>query len=117
MEIWDRQEIGDACVDPLLASSPLTLRAVAITARVIGDAGSAAPIAGIDVTAEPGCPAGFYRPHDASFAAAKMTGVLLSVRAPMPPNDVGDFEGGAQPITLPAASPPVATDQGGWLST
>jgi hypothetical protein len=31
VEIRDRQEIGDACVDPILASSSLTLWAVAIT--------------------------------------------------------------------------------------
>ena len=81
MEIGNRQEIGDACVDPLLASSPLTLRAVAITAGIIGDARLATVIAGIDVTTEPWRPASFYRSHDASFAAAKMTGVLLPVRA------------------------------------
>jgi len=101
MEVWDWQEIGDACVDPLLASRALTLRAVAVTAGIVRDAGLAALVAGIDVTPEPGCPAGFYRAHDASFAAAKMTDVLPPIRVPMSPKDVGDFEGRAQPIYDP----------------
>lgn len=117
MEIGDRQEIGDASIDPFLASSSLTLWAMTIAAGVIGDAGFAALIAGIDVTAKPGCPAGLDRSHDASFTTAKMTGVLSSVRATMPPKDVGDFEGGTQPATLSVASPPIANDQGDWRST
>lgn len=60
-----------------------------------------------------GCPAGFYRAHDASFGAAKMTGVLSPVGASMSSKDVGDFEGRAQPITIPAASPPAVTDRAG----
>jgi len=116
MEIGNRQEIGDACVDPLLASSPLTLRTVAITAGIIGDARLAAVIAGIDMAAKPGCPASFYRSHDTLFAAAKMTGVLLPVRAPMSPKDVSNLEVGTHPITVPAASPQVANGQVGWLS-
>ncbi len=75
------------------ASRSLALRTVAIAAGIIRDAGYATVVAGIDVTAEPGCPAGFDSTHDTSFAAAKMTGVLSSVGRPMPPKDVGDFEG------------------------
>jgi hypothetical protein len=118
MEIGDRQQIGDASIDPFLASSSLTLWANDdLRQEFIRDAGFAALIAGIDVTAKPGCPAGLDRSHDASFTTAKMTGVLPSVRATMPPKDVGDFEGGTQPATLPAESPPIANGQGDWRST
>ncbi len=113
MKVWDRQEIGDAGRNPLPAGRALALRAVAIAAGIIGDAGPAAVIAGIDVTTKPGCAAGFDRAHDASFAAAKMAGVLSPVGASMSSKDVGDFEGRAQPITIPAVSPPAVTDRAG----
>lgn len=116
MKIGDRQEIGDACIDPFLAGSSLTLRAVAITAGIIGDADSATIIAGLDMAAKPGRPAGLYRPHDASFAATKMADVLSSVRPPMSPKNVRNLEGGTHPIMVPAVSLQVANDQVGWLS-
>ena len=71
---------------------------------------------GIDMAAKSGRPAGFYRSHDASFATAKMTGVLSSVRHPMSPKDVRNLEGGTHSITVPAVSLQVVTDQVGWLS-
>lgn len=70
MEIRHRQEISDTGVDPFLACSSLALWAVTITAGIIGDAGPATLIAGIDMTTKSGRPAGFYRSHDALFAAA-----------------------------------------------
>ncbi|CDM60349.1 hypothetical protein LPU83_pLPU83b_0362 (plasmid) [Rhizobium favelukesii] len=70
-------------------------------------------IAGIDMATEPGCAASFDRAHDTSFAATKMTGVLLPVGATVLPKDVGNFESRSQPTIIPAASPPVAIGQAG----
>ncbi|OWK24477.1 hypothetical protein AJ87_21145 [Rhizobium yanglingense] len=39
-------------------------------------------LAGIDVSTEPWCAAGFDRAHDTSFAAAKMTDVITVVGTP-----------------------------------
>lgn len=93
MKVWNWQQIGDSRIDPFAAGRALTLRAMAIAARIIGDAGFAAIVAGIDVTSKPRCPACFDGAHDASFATSKMTGVLTSVGAPVSSKDVGDFEG------------------------
>jgi hypothetical protein len=113
VKVRDWQQIGDTGRDPLLARRPLALGTVAIAAGIIGDACQATIVAGIDVTAEPRRPASFDRTHDATLAAAKVTGVLSSVGRPMPPKDVGDFEGRAHPIICPAASPPGAIGRAG----
>lgn len=117
MKVGDGQQVGDACVNPFLAGRALALRAMTIAAGIIGDAGPAAIIAGIDVATEPGCSACFNRTHDASFAAAKMTGVVMLAGATMSSKNVGDFESGTHPITIPAASPPVVIDRADWPST
>jgi hypothetical protein len=101
VDVRDRQQIRDTRRDPLVERRPLVLGTVAIAAGIMGDACQATVVAGIDVTAESRRPASFDRPHDATFATAKVTGVLSSVGRPMPPQDVGDFEGRAQ---LPARS-------------
>ena len=103
MEVRDRQEIGDAGIDPFPAGGALALRAVTIAAGIIGDAGRAAVVAGIDVSTEPGCAAGFDRAHDTSFAAAKMTDAITAIGTTMPPKDVGDFKGRAQSLNAPLA--------------
>lgn len=113
VEVRDRQQIGDTGRDPLLARRPLALRTVAIAAGIIGDTCQATVVARIDVTAELRRPASFDRTHDATFAAAKVTGVLSSVGRPMPPQDVGDFEGRAHLTNSPAASPPGAIGRAG----
>lgn len=113
VEVRDRQQIGDTGRDPLLARRPLALRTVAIAAGIIGDTCQVTVVARIDVTAELRRPASFDRTHDATFAAAKVTGVLSSVGRPMPPQDVGDFEGRAHLTNSPAASPPGAIGRAG----
>ncbi|BCG83316.1 hypothetical protein MesoLj113b_68580 (plasmid) [Mesorhizobium sp. 113-3-3] len=51
MKVRDRQQIDDACIDPLLAGRAVALWAMVIAGGIIGDAGPAAIVAGIDVTA------------------------------------------------------------------
>jgi len=54
MEIADRQQIGLARREPILRRRPLTLGAVAIAARVVGDAAVPAIFAALDMPAERG---------------------------------------------------------------
>ena len=52
VEIGNRQQLGLPRGEPRGAGSPLALRAVPVAAGVIGDAGRAAVVAGLDVAAE-----------------------------------------------------------------
>ncbi|MBB4112762.1 hypothetical protein FHT80_002081 [Rhizobium sp. BK226] len=87
---------------------PLPARQLPITesahkAEIIGDASHAAVIAGIDVSTEPWCAAGFDRTHATSFVAAKMTDVITAIITTMPPKDVGDLKDGTQTLNAPLA--------------
>ena len=66
--VGDRQELGLARGQPGGRRPPLALRAVAVAAGVVGDAGMGAVFTSLDVTAERGRAAGFDRRHDAQLA-------------------------------------------------
>lgn len=95
VEVGDRQQIGDTRRDPFGPRRALALGAMAVATRVVGDAGGAAVVAGLAMTAEGGGPAGFDRTHNAPFAAAEMTGVGATIAIAVAAEDVGDLDRGS----------------------
>ena len=78
VEVGNRQQFGLTRGEPLRARPALTLGAMAVSARVVGDADSAAAVALLDVTAERRRAAGRDRADHAPLHAPEMSGVGLS---------------------------------------
>jgi hypothetical protein len=79
MEIGHRQQLGLAVGQPLSACQSLALRAVPVTAGVVGDADQAAIAAGFRVAAERRRPARSDGAHDSDLSAAEMPGMDLAI--------------------------------------
>jgi hypothetical protein len=92
MEIGDRQQIGLAGREPILRRRPLTLGAMAIAARVVGDAAVAAILAVLDMPAERGRAALLDRRHDLELSQARMSGIGSTPVGPIAMKDVGDLQ-------------------------
>ena len=92
MEIADRQQIGLAGREPILRRRPLTLGAVAIAARVVGDAAVAAIFAALDMPAERGRTALLDRRHDLELPQAHMSGIGPAPVGPMAMKDICDLQ-------------------------
>lgn len=71
VEIGCGQEPALLCFRPQLLLEDLTLRAVAVAARIVGRTGVAALIADLEVTAECGRTAGHQGTHDSSLVAGQ----------------------------------------------
>src|SRR6516165_6362658 len=75
VEIADRQQIGLARRKPILCRRTLTLWAMTVAARVVGDAAVATVLAALDMTAE-GCRAALLNGrHDLELSEAYVTGI------------------------------------------
>jgi len=92
MEVGRGQELGLARGKPFRPRRALTFWAVAVAARVVGDAGQATGVALFEVAAERRRPTSCDRPHDATLAASKMDGVIAKVGVAMTAENVGEFE-------------------------
>jgi len=92
VEIVDRQQIGLAGREPILRSGALTLGAMAIAARVVGDAAVAAILAALDMAAERGRAALLDRRHDLELTQAHMPGIGAAPVGPMAMKDVRDLQ-------------------------
>ena len=92
MEIADRQQIGLAGREPILRRRALTLWAMAIAARVVGDAAVAAIFAALDMPAERGRAALLDRRHDLELLQAHMSGIGPAPVGPMAMKDVCDLQ-------------------------
>ena len=88
VEVRHRQQLGLPGREPLQPRQPLTLRAMAVAAGVVGDARRATIIALLDMTAERRRPACRDGAHDASLDAAEMTGMRLSKRFAVAAEDI-----------------------------
>lgn len=97
VEIGNRQKLRLACGKPLRPRHALTLRAMAVTAGIVGDARHAAIVARLDVTTERGCATRNDRAHHAPFDAAQMSGVGQTIGVAMPTQNVSDLEAIAKP--------------------
>ncbi len=103
VEIGNRQKLRLACGKPLRPRHALTLRAMAVAAGIVGDAGHAAIVARLDVTTERGCATRNDRAHHAPFDAAQMSGVGQTIGVAMPTQNVSDLEANARPAPATGA--------------
>jgi hypothetical protein len=92
--IRNRQQLGLAVFEPSPRGGRLTLRAVAISAGIVGDPLVRAVLAALDVSAERGRATGLDRRHDLELVEAHVTGVGLAPCRPVGAKDVGDLERG-----------------------
>ena len=99
VEIADRQQIGLAGREPILRRRALALGAMAVAARVVGDAAVAAILAALDMPAERGRAAVLDGRHHLKLAEAHMPGIGSAPVGPMAMKDVCDL----QPRAAPAA--------------
>jgi len=90
--IRDRQQFGLPRCKPFRARRALAFWTMAIAARVVGDAGEAAILATLDMTAKHRRAAGRDRPDHAPFDAPEMSGVRPFVTFAVAAEDVGQFE-------------------------
>ena len=75
VEVADRQQIGLAGGKPIPCRRTLTLWAMAVAARVVGDAAVAAILATLDMPAERGRAARLDRRHHLELTQAHMPGI------------------------------------------
>src|SRR6478672_362727 len=121
VEIADRQQIGLAGREPILRRRALTLGAMAIAARVVGDAAVAAILAALDMPAERGRAALLDRRHDLELPQAHMSGIGPAPVGPVAMKDVGDLQPRAahrRPATPRIAASPrsmMRAGRVGWL--
>ncbi len=92
VEVGTRQQLGLTSGEPLRARRPLTLPAMAVSARVVSDAGEPAIVAELDMTAERRRAAGRDRSDYAPLDAPEMSGVRSFVSLAVTAEDIGQFE-------------------------
>jgi len=92
VEVGNRRRLGLTSGEPLRSRRPLTLPAMAVSARVLGDASEPAIVAALDVTAERRGAAGRDRSDHAPLHASEMSGVRPFVTLAVTAEDVGQFE-------------------------
>jgi len=94
VEILAVEEFRVARLDPPRTRQGLTLGAVPIAARVVGDALVPARVALLDMAAERGGATRRNRPHDAPLGAREAIGVLLPIAVSVAAKDVRHFKRG-----------------------
>ena len=92
VEVGNWQQLGLPRREPLGARRRLTLPAMAVSTRVVGDADEPAVVALLDVTAERRRAAGGDRSDHAPLHAPQMSGVRPFVTLAVTVEDVGQFE-------------------------
>ena len=90
VEVRNRQEVGLPCRQPLLLGARLTLRAVAIATRVIGEAHHPAAVTRLPMPAEGGGAAGRDRPDRPMLDRGES--MRARIRLAMGAHDVGQFQ-------------------------
>ncbi len=117
VEVRHRQQLGLPGREPFGAGQPLALRAVAVAAGVVGDAGRAAIVALLDMAAERRRPARRDGAHDAPLDAAEMAGMRLPKRLAVAAEDIRHLQSRTpwRPLRR-AARPPSAAGRAGSAS-
>ena len=100
MEVGNRQQLDLTSGEPLRARRPLTLPAVAVSARVVGDANGAAVVTALDMTPKRRRAAGRDRSDHAPLDAPEMSGVRPFVTFTVSVENVGQFERRPNPHRL-----------------
>ena len=93
MEVWQGEQVLLAPRKPALARLCLTLRAVPIAARVVGDGMEIAPRAGVQMASERSRAASGDGPQHAELLVAKPGTVLFSKAVTVDAKDVGNLHG------------------------
>ena len=91
MEVWQGEQVLLAPRKPALARLCLTLRAVPIAARVVGDGMEIAPRAGVQMASERGRSTCGDGPQHAELLVAKPGVVLFSEAVALDAKDIGHF--------------------------
>ena len=92
VEVGNWQQLALTSGEPLRARRPLTLPAMAVSARVVSDADEPAIVAELDMTAERRRAAGHDRSDHAPLDAPEMSGVRPFVSLAVTAEDIGQFE-------------------------
>jgi hypothetical protein len=92
VEIGNRQQLGLTSRKPPRSRRPLTLRTMAVSARVVGDADVPAVVTALDMAAERRRAAGRDRADHAPLNAPEMSAVRPFVSLAIVAEDVGQFE-------------------------
>ena len=95
VEVGHRQQFGLACLEPFGARQTLALRAMPITARVVGVTREPAIGAALDMPAQRRRSARLDRRHDATLGAAEMVRVGLPVCRAVAAEDIRHLQHGA----------------------
>jgi hypothetical protein len=95
MEVPNRQQVGLARGEPFARRRSLALGAVPVPAAVVGDAGVAAVLAALDVSAQRGGATGLDGRHHLELGEVDVPGVHRPPGRSMPAEDVGDFQRGS----------------------
>lgn len=88
MVIGDRQQLSLARREPIGRRSPLALRAMAVAAGVVGEAGMGAVLASLDMAAERRGTAGLNGRHNAELRRAHMPGTRRTPRLAVAAEDI-----------------------------
>jgi hypothetical protein len=92
VEIGHGQQFGLAVGQPLFGSDSLALRAVPITAGVVGDAQVGADLAALDMTAQCHRSAALDRRHDFQLTEAHVAGMGRTPSRPAVAEDVRNLD-------------------------
>ncbi len=92
VKIGNRQQLGLTSGEPLRARRPLALPAMAVSARVVSDAGEPAVVTALDMAAEGRRAAGRDRSDHAPLDPSEMSGVRSFVSIAVAAKNVGQVE-------------------------
>ena len=93
VEVGHLQQLGLACLQPVLGGRSLALRAMAVAAGVVGDLGVGAVRACCHVAAERRRTTALDGRHDFQLAEAHVTGVGCTPGGPVGAEDIRDLQG------------------------
>ena len=96
VEVADGQQVRLARRQPLARGRALALGAVPVAAGVVGDAGVAAALAGLDVASERRGATGLDGRHHLELAEADVAGLGGAPGRTVPAEDVGDLQRGTR---------------------
>nr|POF04829.1 hypothetical protein CFP56_79053 [Quercus suber] len=109
VEIADGQQVRLARRQPLARGRALALGAVPVAAGVVGDAGVAAALAGLDVAAESRGAAGLDGRHHLELAEADVAGIGGAPSRTVLAEDVRDLQRGTRHRIRPRCRRPPST--------
>ena len=93
VEVGNGQQFGRTVGEPLLARCALALGAMPVPAGVVRVDAMSATVAGVQITAENGCPAVFNRMQNAQVLGVQQVAMLLEKLLAVVANDIGHLAG------------------------